>query len=369
MKFLILFSLVSLTLSNNMVRNWERMKAMESCWGEENTKQYTVDMKRAIAKCGHQDAPELALAPFRSTYSFVNTLLSNANHMENQYTRVMEQMVEMMQGNQYNSPYSSYSRYQDESNSFEKMMNNFYMKQMLQRMMKGDMYETNSPKSFEHRDKNQDFMEMFSRMFGDSMDTGSSSDSSMSQFIDMFRNQRYKRAAASEDGGVSLDLGDRLVEKLNQQRRQEEAKIGNMTCVLKEIGCLDHNNQIDLSAMKEKAQQYTMPSPWFSTKYDSILETCYEISNKLPEQIEEQSVVTGETFGSINLAQVRSFGKCYGESLYKLCMNHDIKNKIESNFGPMEEIMEQTKLTENQLFPLVIQLLHGEEMEYMLGEF
>merc|ERR1712080_602610 len=128
------------------------------------------------------------------------------------------------------------------------------MKQMLQRMMKGDMYETNSPKSFEHRDKNRD-----------SMDTGSSSDSSMSQFIDMFRNQRYKRAAASEDGGVSLDLGDRLVEKLNQQRRQEEAKIGNMTCVLKEIGCLDHNNQIDLSAMKEKAQQYTMPSPWFST--------------------------------------------------------------------------------------------------------
>merc|ERR1712032_1369114 len=37
----------------------------------------------------------------------------------------------------------------------------------------------------------------------------------------------------------------------------------------------------------------------------------------------------------------------------------------ESNFGPMEELLQQTQLTEHEFFPLVMQLLHGQEMEYM----
>merc|ERR1712029_515725 len=111
---------------------------------------------------------------------------------------------------------------------------------------------------------------------------------------------------------------------------------------------LNNENELDLAGMREEMKQYTMPSPWFSQKYDQILETCYEMANNLPADIEEQSVVNGENFGSVN---------------------HDIKKKIETNFSPMEEILEQTQLTEYQLFPLVIQLLHGEEMEYMMGEF
>merc|ERR1711936_311492 len=51
----------------------------------------------------------------------------------------------------------------------------------------------------------------------------------------------------------------------------------------------------------------------------------------------------------------------------KLCMNQDIKNKIETNFGPVEEILESFKyqITENQLFTHVNQLLQGSEEEYM----
>merc|ERR1711909_166829 len=320
---------------------------MESCWGEENMKLYTVNMKKAIAKCSHEDAPELSLAPFRSTYRFVNAMLSSADKMENQQNNLIEKMLEMMQGNQYNSrrpSYSSYSRHGEGNNYMEKMKNN------------------------------EDFREMFNRMFGNNMENrmdnfGSNSDSSMSQFFDMFRS-RSKRAA-SEEGVVnpSLDLGDRLVEKLNEQRQHMEAKIGNMTCVLKDMGCLNNNNEIDLRGMKEEMQQYTMPSPWFAQKYELILDTCYEMANNLPAEIEEQAVVTGETFGSINLAKVKSFSKCCSKAKSKLCMNQDIKKKIESNFGPMEEILEQTQLTEYQLFPLVIQLLHGEEMEYMMADF
>merc|ERR1712243_91713 len=271
---------------------------------------------------------------------FVNSMLNNANHMENQQYKLIEKMLEFMQGNQYNNynrpSYNQYSRNDPEMNNLN------FMKQMLQKMMNGDMYDSNYPTTYSsNNNNNREFMEMFAKMFGDNMynkmdNYRSNSDSSMSRFFDMFKRNRVQRAA-SEDGAVSpsLDLGDRLVEKLNEQRHEMQAKIGNMTCVLKHMGCLNNENELDL-AMREEMKQYTMPSPWFSQKYDQILEACYEMANNLPADIEEQSVVNGENFGSVNLA------------------------KIKTNFGPMEEILEQTQLTEYQLFPLVIQLLHGE---------
>jgi len=381
MKFLVLVSLVSLAHSHagedKMVKTWQKMKALESCWGEENMKLYTVEMKKAIAKCGHEDAPELNLPPFRSTYRFVNSMLNNANHLENQQYKLIEKMFEFMQGNQYNynrPSYNQYSRNDPDMHNKNFLKQNF-MKHMMQKMMNGDMYDSNYPTTYSSNNNNRDFMEMFAKMFGDNMynkmdNYRSNSDSSMSRFFDMFKRNRVQRAA-SEDGTVSpsLDLGDRLVEKLNEQRHEMQAKIGNMTCVLKHMGCLNNQNELDLANMREEMKQYTMPSPWFSQKYDQILETCYEMANNLPADIEEQSVVNGENFGSVNLAKIKTFSKCQRDAEFKLCMNHDIKKKIETNFGPMEEILEQTQLTEYQLFPLVIQLLHGEEMEYMMGEF
>ena len=53
----------------------------------------------------------------------------------------------------------------------------------------------------------------------------------MSQFVDMFKNSRSKR-------DVDLDLGDRLVKKLKDQKEQMEQKVGNMTCVLREMNSL-----------------------------------------------------------------------------------------------------------------------------------
>merc|ERR1712027_271473 len=109
----------------------------------------------------------------------------------------------------------------------------------------------------------------------------------MSHFKNMFNNMRYKRAA-----GDNLDLGDRLVEKLAEQKHHMEAKIGNMTCVMKELNVLDASNNIE----------------------------------------------------------VQMFTKCCEKAKTKLCMHQDIKKKVESNFGPM-----------------VMQLLHGKEMDYMTG--
>merc|ERR1712037_706063 len=56
------------------------------------------------------------------------------------------------------------------------------------------------------------------------------------------------------------------------------------------------------------------------------------------------------------------FSKCCEKAKMKLCMHQDIKNKVESNFGPMEDILQETQLTEHEFFPLVMQLLHGKEI-------
>ena len=43
-------------------------------------------------------------------------------------------------------------------------------------------------------------------------------------------------------------------------------------------------------------------------------------------------------------------------------MNHDVKLKLEKNFGKLEDLEEATGLQENQLLPLTAKLLN-EQME------
>merc|ERR1719454_1461433 len=237
-------------------------------------------------------------------------------------------------------------------------------------------YSTNSGRSDSFMDKmemmrsnyqdddGQFFNEFFKSMGStnrmDNYRTGSyRKNDPMSQFKQMFNSYRSKRQATD-----SLDLGDRLVEKLAEQKHHMEAKIGNMTCILRETNVIDASNNIDMQAMKRDMQQYTMPSPWFEQKYEQMLDTCYEMATNLPAEIADNSVVSG-SFGTVKLGEIKMFEKCTMKGEMKLCMNQDIKNKVESNFGPMEELLQQTQLTEHEFFPLVMQLLHGQEMEYM----
>ena len=45
-----------------------------------------------------------------------------------------------------------------------------------------------------------------------------------------------------------------------------------------------------------------------------------------------------------------------------MCMNHDIKQKLEKNFGKLEDLEQATGLQENQLLPLTMKLLN-EQMD------
>merc|ERR1719323_62479 len=223
----------------------------------------------------------------------------NINDMATMFAKMMHEMKNRNSNYQVNS----YSRHGD--NKMDKM-------RMMMKMMKmSNMMNDHSSPSY-HSDDN-DMYDMFSEMFdssSDRMDNYRSSDYSnqmgrMSHFKNMFNNMRYKRAA-----GDNLDLGDRLVEKLAEQKHHMEAKIGNMTCVMKELNVLDASNNIDIQAMKRDIQKYTMPSEWFKNKYEHLLDTCYEMATNLPADIAENSVVTGDSFGTVKLGEVKMFTKC-----------------------------------------------------------
>merc|ERR1719266_1293486 len=284
-----------------------------------------VDMKKAIAKCSHEDAPELSLPPYRSAYRFTNTMINKGNsyeHVNDMATMYAKMMYEMKNRNHNNyNTYSSNSHHGDSKmyemknrnhNTYNTYSSNSHhgdskmdkMRMMMKMMKMSNMMDDYPSSSYSSDDSAFD---MFSDMFdsSDRMDNyRSSSDyknpmGRMSQFKNMFNSMRFKRAA-----------GDRLVEKLAEQKHHMEAKIGNMTRVMRELNVLDASNNIDVQAMKRDIQKYTMPSEWFKNKYEHLLDTCYEMATNLPADIADNSVVTGDTFGTVKLGEVKMFSKC-----------------------------------------------------------
>ena len=145
-----------------------------------------------------------------------------------------------------------------------------------------------------------------------------------------------------------------------------------MTCVLKEMSILNADNEIDVRSMKIKLNEYNQPSEWFKNRSEDIIDNCFEMDNNLPANIEDQSIFTREigkklTYGRTyvhTFAQIKHFLKCYKDYHKKLCMDQDTKKNIESNYGPLEEILEHTGLTQYQLFTAFVQLSAVEGNDY-----
>merc|ERR1711894_28957 len=103
MKLLIALVVVSVVSVNagedwKMFMKWAKTKAMESCWGEENMKLHTLNMKKAVSKCLQVDAPETDLPPFRYLNRFTNNLVQMANnrHHQSGYEHGDNDMMKMM---------------------------------------------------------------------------------------------------------------------------------------------------------------------------------------------------------------------------------------------------------------------------------
>ncbi len=57
------------------VKKWAKLKAMESCLGEEVVKMHLIKMKKAASKCTGIPAPELDLPMFNNPYKLVTHLI------------------------------------------------------------------------------------------------------------------------------------------------------------------------------------------------------------------------------------------------------------------------------------------------------
>lgn len=370
-----------------MFMKWAKTKAMESCWGEENMKLYTLNMKKAVAKCNQVDAPELDLPPFRRLNSFVNKMVYMADHKEDQHDD-MKMMMKMMmfmtmmrgfnQGSSYGRHKCAHGNCKDQyeyeneyDNKNDDMMEKMRMMMMMKKMMGGDGY---SEFEAESRHDQDSMPEMFFKMFKKNNEYNDYNDyqrsdnyenkyEKMPMFRKMMSSMRFKRQADD-----SLALNDRLKEKLEGVMTEHMSYLSNMTCVMREMNMIDNNNNIDVAAMKAEANnKYKMPSEWFKQRYFTILDSCYEVAQNLPSDLDNEYDIQGDK-SLRNIGKIKSFMSCCKSAKMKLCMNQDTKKKIETNFGPVEELLSSfnNQINEEQLFYMVNELLQGAEDDMMV---
>jgi len=396
-----------------MFMKWSAMKAQEKCFGEENTKIHTVNLKTAVAKCYQIDAPELNLPPYNAPYRFINTLMNSAEEIEQTRMMTLFQMMQMInKQDSYDHMSTSFknsmhSKQYESKPWFEKMMEKMAMRKMFEKTMMNN-YDSHDFSMYSNMNNNQhknmfDFdnydkhgsqssynVEKMMDAYGSKMNEDkmmenmmmykmqqmqrSNDESSYNPFNkNTYRErmaallQRHKRQVSrSNDPNSavilpeSLDVGDRLADKLKDQQHKMEEEIGNMTCVMREMGVLNEKNELDFNSQKRALDQFNLPNKWFKNRLLNDMEVCNKMAESLPYDYTQQHNFPG----LVNLSQVKAYMKCCKYSKMRTCMYKDVKETLEKNFGSLDKIMEQTQLNEDQLFPLVTQLLHGEEMDY-----
>jgi len=370
---LVVVSAVSVSAGEDwkMFMKWAKTKAMESCWGEENMKLHTLNMKKAVSKCLQVDAPETELPPFRYLNRFTNNLVNMANNNhgygynnEDQMMKMMKMMImmKMMQSfGEHDEDHHS-TRHGCDGNGRHNCDDNYGVKTKdnMMRMMMRRMMNSESHDRMDHMDMDHMDMDMFSKMFksikSNRYDSYKSDD--FSPMMKRFMGGFQKRQADD-----SLELNDRLKEKLENLMQEHVSELSNMTCILREMNVLDTRNKIDIAAMKADTENYKMPSQWFKEQYFAILDSCHEVAENQPAELDNMYNMPGMQ----HMGTVKSFMTCCKTAKMRLCMNQDTKKKIETNFGPVEELLQSfnNQINEEQLFFMVNELLQGDDQEWM----
>merc|ERR1711945_16290 len=290
-----------------MQKTWAEHKAMESCFGENMMKTSLLKMKKAVVKCTGMDMPELDLPMYNNPHRFVHALLEGAEDLK---TMKMFKAMSVLGGQQ-----SQHAPIQLVLGQQQAPQDNMMKKMFMKMMMK--------------------------KMFQDKMKA-------------MNRNKR-----ATDD---LFELGDRLTDKLKQETEEWQAKLGNASCVLKELNIIDQNENLDISGMVqsvERGEWGEFPDQWLKEQHIKDCRTCATFADSIPKTVFEECA-WGEKWGRIMM-----FFQCEKDTKYKTCMNHDMKLKLEKSFGSLESLEEATGLPEYQLLPMTMKLLN-EQMDMFM---
>lgn len=339
---------------------WNKLKSLEKCFGEDNMRNYMVEIKKALARCQQTDAPELELPIFRSPYKFVSSLISGANEREQQLFNIVSRMANQQQGSnlspnfypatpdvlqsQYNPNHQVPSQY-NPNQQVPSQNNVFELLEQINQDNIADSHRSQSPFTYAN------FQNSKYRGFQPAMDLPGT--------YSVKVESRFKRQADGGSNSGFLNLFDRLAEKIKVVEKSEEEEIGNYTCVLRHLHFLDHNNDLDLRAMISQMDNYANPNKWLKDQQIQNYQSCYQMAENIPRH--EQPFVEE---GKPNMAKHQMFFKCLSKQSYETCMHHDLRAQIEHNFGPVDDLLKQTQLTEVELYRLVFELIYRDTLDF-----
>jgi len=363
---IVIFSLLSSALGgggggmlNDMetMKKWSKYKAMEACYGEDITKTQLLKMKRAIAKCTKIEMPELDLPMYNSPYRAIQALLNGAREMEKKnmerFQEVMRTMQQTASGNGFSGnaqqtpnyvpvPYpfpQTSSRTDSKPDLVEELMKKMFMRKVMAKF---------SDRSDQDNDDDDD----------DSSDFfGIDDDEKFAEML-FFGKKSGNRNRFRRQSDL-YELGDRLSGKLMEQKAEMNAKMGNWTCILRELRMVDKNIELDLESMLDNVKDMNIRDSWLLDRTVEDTRTCFAYAQSLPQKLFDDMSMPAQ------MVKVKMFNKCRKMSKYQTCMDNDIKKKLEENFGPLQKLVETTGLAEKELLPMAMKLLHG-DMNMML---
>merc|ERR1719203_1936278 len=267
------------------MKKWSKYKAMEACYGEDITKTQLLKMKRAIAKCSKIDMPELDLPMFNTPYRAIQALLNGASEMEKtnmyRFQEVMKTMGATAAGStgglgQFQQSKPQYipvpipqsEAKESKPDVVEELMKKMFMRKVMAKFF-GDANEDDD-------DDDQDTDDFF----------GVEDDEKFAEMLFFSKNKnnrnRFKRQSDL------YELGDRLSEKLMEQKEETMEKMGNWTCVLRELRMVDKNMELDLEAMLDNIKDMNIRDPWLLEQTIEDCRTCYAYAQNLPRRLFDQ---------------------------------------------------------------------------------
>jgi len=305
---------------------WAEWKAYEVCYGAPAMEQYHVKHKKALRKCTGMVAPEVELYEQMRPHRMVQAMLEGMKEKNNKDLFNMMNQFSQSSGNGH----VHVVPIQQNDNMMMKMFKMMMMKKMMNQMVNSGDYDRYD------------------------MDYDSDSMSDMSGFQKFFNmyNRKDKNYGGRHRRDATLyDLGDKLVEKLEMAQESFEDKAGNISCYLQQFGYVDKENNLDLQGMLREWDSYDWGNnQWLKEKSKQGVKDCYDMTMAMPEQILER-------YGDVKQWQIKKMMMCLDMHKKMECMCNDAKEMLEKHFKPLQELVQETGMSEMQLLKMTNSLI------------
>lgn len=169
------------------------------------------------------------------------------------------------------------------------------------------------------------------------------------------RGRQLNEDKVEKDSDLEF-LAEGLRNKIMNGKHHLESKIGNFTCLMKEMKFADDNLDLDHDGIMNSIEEYKEHfDPYFYKQAVKNGKLCYEEAQALPE-----SVLNACSFGP-KFARLSHLAICQELRFKKDCMLLDAKQKLEEYFGSFDKIVQESEMKEEQLLMLVQKLMYGKQ--------